>query len=880
MSIYCSIDSLNFDGLNPQFVDSAGGDFHLSRNFAPDRFRYVLPPQPDSVDYDGFPRYTGPIDVGPYERTSCSMVVNFSSPGSACAGQPVVLTNLSTGHYTMSIWDYGNSVVDTFANVGVPAAAITPKTIYPATGNYTISVQLICPYDQPITLEKPITIIGAPQAAFQVDANQGCAPLTIRFTNTTSGLPRSDTWYFGDGELSTAANPTHVYDSAGVYFPKLISTNACGVDTVLDTITIRGTPVARISADVTSGSAVLWVNFVGSATENPTGWLWDFGDSSRATTQVASHNYSKPGLFSVRLIANNTCGVGSAEIMKDFITVYGFELQPVSADTANRFQQKFKARIDTLYGLFDRNIIMSAEVTPAPTRGTITFGLSDSVAKVLDTVTATAHLSTDVPAQSYTMRLIGRSVSNEPLDTVMWQLTSHPDTLIKLSTSHIDFDSVQLDTIAIDSIKVSNVAGLNPPLYLRVLRAVSSDTQFVLLDTKSDSIQPNGSFYIRVKFLPGSLGVKSAFVTITSDDPAVPVLTVTLRANVIPERKPPRVISISPVDSATGVLIGSRIDFNMSELLDPASVLSTSVVARSRKLHASIPGTVGLIDQIKITFAPLQRYSAYDTIDVRLLATVRDRVGNTLDGNYNGKGEGSPVDDYVTWFVTGPAVYPGDCNNDGEVNEKDILPLGIFFGLRGPQRDSLGEVTSWGPKQAVEWVDPRATYADADGNGAINEGDIRIIGQNWSNQQGEGSRLFPDDFDYGPYVAGLSALRSALSGMAGSESGARILRVLDQYTNERSAPAQYSLSQNRPNPFNPATVIEYALPQSEHVILTVHNILGQTVKVIVDDFQDAGFKRVIWDGADQSGREAASGVYFYKLVAGDFQQIRKMIKLQ
>jgi hypothetical protein len=94
-------------------------------------------------------------------------------------------------------------------------------------------------------------------------------------------------------------------------------------------------------------------------------------------------------------------------------------------------------------------------------------------------------------------------------------------------------------------------------------------------------------------------------------------------------------------------------------------------------------------------------------------------------------------------------------------------------------------------------------------------------------------------------------------------------------------PQVYSLEQNYPNPFNPTTKIIYNLPKSAQVTLEVYNILGQRVKVLVDNhFQHKGSHTVIWNTVDNRGHNLASGVYFYRIQAGDFIQSKKMVLLK
>ncbi|UCC45582.1 MAG: T9SS type A sorting domain-containing protein, partial [Candidatus Zixiibacteriota bacterium] len=88
-------------------------------------------------------------------------------------------------------------------------------------------------------------------------------------------------------------------------------------------------------------------------------------------------------------------------------------------------------------------------------------------------------------------------------------------------------------------------------------------------------------------------------------------------------------------------------------------------------------------------------------------------------------------------------------------------------------------------------------------------------------------------------------------------------------------PSEHSLSQNRPNPFNPSTEISFSLPAAADVTLKVYNITGRLVTTLVDGRLEAGRHTVTWDGSD-----AASGVYFYRFQAAEFVASRKMILLK
>ncbi len=90
-------------------------------------------------------------------------------------------------------------------------------------------------------------------------------------------------------------------------------------------------------------------------------------------------------------------------------------------------------------------------------------------------------------------------------------------------------------------------------------------------------------------------------------------------------------------------------------------------------------------------------------------------------------------------------------------------------------------------------------------------------------------------------------------------------------------PARVILHANRPNPFNPLTVIRYEIPFSDHVELAVFDVRGRLVRKLIDGAADAGAHEVVWDGDAATGDAAASGVYFYRLRTGDFSETRKML---
>ena len=97
---------------------------------------------------------------------------------------------------------------------------------------------------------------------------------------------------------------------------------------------------------------------------------------------------------------------------------------------------------------------------------------------------------------------------------------------------------------------------------------------------------------------------------------------------------------------------------------------------------------------------------------------------------------------------------------------------------------------------------------------------------------------------------------------------------------ERMLPDQFALSQNYPNPFNPTTRINYDLPKEADVNITIYDLLGQEVKTLVNKQVKAGYHTVEWDATNSLNQKVSSGVYFYRIEAGDFTEVKKMVLLR
>jgi len=95
-----------------------------------------------------------------------------------------------------------------------------------------------------------------------------------------------------------------------------------------------------------------------------------------------------------------------------------------------------------------------------------------------------------------------------------------------------------------------------------------------------------------------------------------------------------------------------------------------------------------------------------------------------------------------------------------------------------------------------------------------------------------------------------------------------------------STPTEFALLQNFPNPFNPETTIKYNVAEGANVSLRIYNVVGQVVRTLVAEQQNAGRYTVRWNGADDRGVSVSSGIYFYQISAGDFSDVKKLMLLK
>jgi hypothetical protein len=209
-----------------------------------------------------------------------------------------------------------------------------------------------------------------------------------------------------------------------------------------------------------------------------------------------------------------------------------------------------------------------------------------------------------------------------------------------------------------------------------------------------------------------------------------------------------------------------------------------------------------------------------------------------------------------------------------------LFSIQLFAGI-GVGYSDVGslpvELTSFTAKQSVSGVELRWVTATEVSNFGFDIERASLVAQN--NQKiwekigfisGHGNSNSPNNYSFtdNKPLSGKSQYRLKQIDKDGVFKYTNAIEVV-------SVILQYDLAQNYPNPFNPSTLITYSIPASSNVVLKVYNVLGKLITTLVNENQEAGIYKVNFDA-----RGLSNGIYFYKIQAGNYSAIKKMLLLK
>ena len=228
-------------------------------------------------------------------------------------------------------WQFGNGVTSNQSN---------PTQVYNTTGQFDVRlfvVNSIGCFDDTI-ISKQISVYE-PQVAFTAVPAQGCAPLSVTFTNNTTSLAPITNWQwsFGPaGATSTQQSPTFVYNNPGSWNVGLTATDSIGCPTTLikPNAVFVSRPIANFVAQYPINCPNNPITFANSSTGSGLSYLWDFGDNTTSTALNPTHTYTANGSYTVSLTVTDFQGCDSTLVIPNYITIAD-PLISLLADTTN-----------------------------------------------------------------------------------------------------------------------------------------------------------------------------------------------------------------------------------------------------------------------------------------------------------------------------------------------------------------------------------------------------------------------------------------------------------------------------------------------------------------------------------------------------------------
>jgi len=231
--------------------------------------------------------------------------------------------NQSSGQITGYQWQFGD---------GSTSTELNPTYTFRNAGVYTVTLTVSGPGGRS-NVSRTINVNQGqpPVANFTADPRSGNAPLTVRFTDSSTGVINQRTWYFGDGATSNELNPTHTYQNIGEYNVILEVRGPGGATQRVRKITVTQpnipAPVASFTADPTTGDKPLIVRFTSTSSGQINSYLWEFGNGQTSIDPNPVYLYENEGTYDVSLTVS---GPGGQNTATGRITV----TQPVQAPDA------------------------------------------------------------------------------------------------------------------------------------------------------------------------------------------------------------------------------------------------------------------------------------------------------------------------------------------------------------------------------------------------------------------------------------------------------------------------------------------------------------------------------------------------------------------
>jgi PKD repeat protein len=608
------------------------------------------------------------------------------------------------------------------------------------------------------------------------------------------------------------------------------------------------TPVAAFTGAPTSGQMPLNVSFTDQSTNTPTNWSWTFGDGGTSTAQNPGHTYNAAGSYTVTLTATNAAG-SDEETKTNYITVTA-PAAPVAAFTGTPAS-----------GVYPLNVAFTDQSSGSPTSWSWAFGDGG-------TSTAQNPSHTYTAAGSYTVTLTATSAYGSDGETKVGYITVTEPGVTTFITANGETAVIGTVTGAYANTAVSD--GSNQ---------VIAEVQYTGHPRKTYSyLEHRWSF----------------------DLPAGGDATFHLEASRSANADGDDMVFAYSTDGVNWTNLATVNSASEQTFAVPVGVLSGAVTVRVLDTDRNW-GNLSM-DSVFVD------YLAFELGDVQPVAPTADFVGTPTSGEYplavqfTDLSSGDPTGWNWTFGDGGTSTAQSPSHTYAAAGSytvsltasnaqgSDVATKNGYITVTEP---GTGSTTMHVSSMAVSRVKSGPNYlgscdvtvVDGDGlpvggavvsvvydgptNGSVNgttaaDGTVNLRSSGMKKPSGEWC------FEITNITHGTLNYDSGANVTTRSCEGGDVFAA-----DSRRIPAEFGLSQNSPNPFNPMTRIQFNVPRESSVRLRVYNVRGQVVETLVDRSMSAGEHFVTWDASNH-----ASGVYFYRIEAPGFTETHKMIMLK
>ncbi|MBN1997512.1 PKD domain-containing protein [candidate division KSB1 bacterium] len=748
----------------------------------------------------------------------------------------VQFSDKSTGEITDYEWDFGDGSTSQITN---------PSHQYQTPGLYTVSLTVTGPggTDQEIKQEYIQVNDIVPTADFTATPLQGIVPLSVQFTDQSTGNITTYSWNFGDGGTSTAQNPRHTFNATGEYTVSLQVNGPGGTDseTKENYIKVReAPPVAQFGAEPRSGDLPLTVQFSDSSSGLITGWLWNFGDGQTSTLQNPQHTFNSPGIFDVALEVTGPGG-SDTEVKEDYITVQG--IAPIAAFRAEPREGWAPLQVqftNLSSGNYYSQVWNFGDGVTSDSANPV--HIYSTPAKYEVTLMVTGPGGSDMETKTDYINVIDAKP--------MANFSATPtDGKTPLTVQFSDFSTGQIDTWLWDFGDGEKSSLPNPE---HTYTVPGTYTVSLLVSGPQGSDAKTMADYIQVSGEKPIAGF--------SADPL---------SGTVP-------LTVQFYDESTGTITSRQWNFGDGITSSETNPLHIFQEAGNFTVSLMVTGPGGsdtkiLNNYITVTEpAPVAGFSGSPLSGhVPLIVMFTDSSKGIISTRIWDFGDGTtssstnPSHLYLQQGeYTVKLTVNGPGGNDTRIRENYILvipPVPRAYFVADPLEGD---------------VPLTVLFSDS------SSGDI----MSWRWDFGDSSTAEGPNPSHIYSKPGRYSVKLTVEGPGGSNTLVRPNYINCKFPmgieSTDGSPQTFTLYQNYPNPFNGSTTIAYQVPKTVPVFLGVFDIRGHLVTVLHQGQQAPGSYKLLWNGTDDTGQNVASGIYMIQLLAGGFQANQKLIYLK